>query len=167
MKQSELQALPPRVREKYNRLTADDFKDHPEVIEARRVLNAAEARHQIAVDKLIAFQQRHAALITQRDDAARDVAARDVAALDAERPGQLMHMLLAGDPLNFDQDDARINQREVLARFVERFDVALPAILAHGEALQADVHRHRIDHEEDRLAAIVEKLRVAEAWRQD
>ena len=130
MKQSELQALPPRVREKYNRLTADDFKDHPEVIEARRILNDGEARRQIAVDKLIAFQKRHAALITQRDDAARDVAA-----LDAERPGQLMHMLLAGDPLNFDQDDARIIQREAPPRFVERFAVALPAIQAQGEAL--------------------------------
>lgn len=162
MKQSEIQALPPRVREKYNRLTADDFRDHPEVIEARRVLNAAEARRQIAVDKLIAFRQRHAALITQRDEAAREMAA-----IDAERPGLLARTLLAGDPPDFDEDHKRTTKREVLARFVARIDVALPAILAHGEALQADVHRHRTDHEEDRLNGLIEKLRVAEARRHD
>lgn len=162
MKQSEMQALPPRVREKYNRLTADDFKDHPEVIENRRILNEAEARHQIAVDKVIAFRQRYAALTTQRDEAARNVAA-----IDTERPGLLAHTLLAGDPLNFDEDDARITQRANLARFIERFDVALPAVKAHGEALQADVHHHRTDHEEDRLNGLIEKLRVAEAWRHD
>lgn len=162
MKQSEIQALPPRVRERYNRLTADDFRDHAEVIETRRRLNEAEARRQAAVDKLTTFRQRHAALTTQRDDAARNLAT-----LDTERPGLLARALLAGDPPDFDQDDALTNQREGLARFVERVGVALPAILAHGEALQADVHRHRTDHEEDRLAAIIEKLRVAEAWRHD
>ena len=159
MKQSELQELPANVRETYNRLTADDFKDHEEVITARRILAEGEARRQIALDALLAHQAKCEALSHQRE-----ATARELAALDGERPERLALMLLGDGLQDFADDVSRQHHRGELALLIERIDLAWAVIVARGEALRAGVHRHRTDHEEERLAGILERLRIAEAW---
>ena len=160
MKQSEIQELPPSVREKYNRLTADDFKDHEEVIAARRILAEGEARRQIALDALLAHQAKCEALSHQRE-----ATARELATLDGERPERLALMLLGDGPQDFADDVSRQHHRGELAQLIERLDLAWPVITAREEALRAGVHRHRTDHEEANLAAITERLRIQEAWK--
>ena len=162
MKQSELQELPANVREKFNQLcnTPSWGQDHPEVITARRILAEGEARRQLAIDELLAHQEKQAALNNQRE-----AAARELATLDSERPERLALVLLGDGPQDFDDDDSRQPHRGELAQTIARIDLAWPVIVARGEALRADVHRHRTDHEEERLAGTIEQLRIAEAWK--
>jgi hypothetical protein len=160
MKQSEMQELPQRVRERYNQLCNNPSwgQDNPGVITARRILAEGEARRQIALDALLAHQEKQEALTHQREEAARELAA-----LDSERPERLARVLLGDGPQDFDEDTTR---RAELAQMIARIDLAWPVIVARGEARRADVHRCRLDeHEEDHLVAILERLRIAEAWK--
>jgi hypothetical protein len=162
MQQSDLEELPTRVRERYNALTPDHFEGHPEVIALRNELREAEALCREPQSRVTAHRERQAVLFADREEAIQTMAQ-----IDANRPARLARLLMTGGALT--EDDTEHARRGDLAQFIERVDVAEPAIEATRLELERPLRlaRHGPEAVDDKLRDLLEKLRLEEARRGD
>jgi len=164
MTENEYRELPRGVRERFNDIPDADFDDHPEVVAAREQLIDAETRHRQAAEA--ASQAR-----------TRKVQIENLVGVvrEARNTKHATRRQLVADALAVQGTDVPLAFDTELRDDIERMDLIIesaPIAIANLDAHLVELNRRIQTAARDcsdadtALRATLDKLRLAEAWRQ-
>lgn len=162
MTDNEYRELPRHIREYFSLISDTEFDEHPDVLEARKNIEDAEARHQENIDRVSTYRLRLQDLEQQRG---REL--HEILSLTEKRTRQLADLLLQGQSVDLSPDKDLQAQIERHQLFADAVEIAKPTIEQRiKEAARAvSMSGPSCTSAEEHLRGVLDRLKLEEAHR--